>query len=134
MLRGHLLNLLEDDREVVTRGHLERWELLVRHEFLFPHELADGQGVPVIHIRRARGGEGAAVPVHSLRTISPSRFERIAPDVVDLSPGVRLRSCDRLDAGRAHHGVVELPVLVAEGRWDVTLVVEEVVAIAPRLA
>src|SRR6478735_8531440 len=134
MLRRHLLNLLEDNREVVTRCLLERWELSVRLEFLHPHELADGQEVPVIQIRRARGGEDTAVPRHALRTVPPGLFERIARDVVDLSPGVRLRGFDRLGAGRAHHGVVELPVLVADGRWDAALVVEEVIAIALRFA
>ena len=89
MMRSHLFYPLEDIGEVVTRCLLERWELCVRLEFLHPHELADGQKVPVIHIRRARGREGAAVSLHRLRSISPGRFERITRNVVDLSPGER---------------------------------------------
>src|SRR5450631_1584475 len=134
MLRVHLLYLLEDIGEVVTRCLLERWELCVRLEFLHPHELADGQEVPIVQIRRARGSEDTAVPRHALRTVPPGLFERIARDVVNLSPGVRLRGLDRPDAGRAHHGVIELPVLIADGRWNAALVVEEVIAIALRLA
>ena len=37
------------------------------------------------------------------------------------------------DAGGAHHGVVELPVLVVHGRREPALVVEERIAIARRL-
>ena len=51
---AHLAHLLEDLLEVVARGELERREVDVGHEFLLPQELADGQEVPVIDVRRAR--------------------------------------------------------------------------------
>src|SRR5438876_903221 len=53
----HLFDLLDDLFEVVARRQLERWEVDVGHEFLLPQELADGQEVPVIDIRRNRAAE-----------------------------------------------------------------------------
>ena len=44
------LNLLQDAIQVVGLRRLQGWEGLVRHEFLFPQQLTDGQHVPVVHI------------------------------------------------------------------------------------
>ena len=55
-----LLNLLQDAIQVIGLRRLQSRELLVRHELLQPHQLADGQDVPVVEICGARGGQCAA--------------------------------------------------------------------------
>src|ERR1700687_1632699 len=50
-----LLHFLQDAVEVVGLRRLHRRKLLVRHEFLFPEQLTDGQDVPVVEIGE-RGG------------------------------------------------------------------------------
>src|SRR6476620_337128 len=59
VLGSHFPDLLQDLLEVVARRQLERRVVDVRHELLLPHQLTDGQEVPVIQIRGAWGGEGA---------------------------------------------------------------------------
>ena len=126
---AHLPHLLEDLFEVVARRQLERRVVDVGHEFLLPQELADGQEVPVIDIRRARRGERTRHRERALLLCPDVILERIAHDVLELSPVVGNGRIKRRDAGGAHHGVVELPVLVAHGRGEAALVVEEGVAI-----
>src|SRR6266550_720660 len=113
----------------LARRQLERREVDVGHEFLLPQELADGQEVPVIQVRRARGCQGSAGRQRALLFCPDVILERIAHDILKLSPVEGRRRIKCSEAGRAHHGVVELPVLVAHRRGIATLVVEEVLAI-----
>ena len=50
------LNCLQYAIQVVGLRRLQGWEGLVRHEFLFPQQLTDGQHVPVVHIGADRAG------------------------------------------------------------------------------
>src|SRR5271157_157962 len=54
-----LLDRLQDSVQVVGLRGLQRRERLIRHEFLFPELLADGQHVPVVDIRSGRGRQRA---------------------------------------------------------------------------
>src|SRR5437016_12796209 len=56
-----LFHLCQDLTEVVARRILHRRERHVGLELLQPQHLADGQDVPVVEIRRTRGGQCTAV-------------------------------------------------------------------------
>src|SRR5947207_8736037 len=126
---GHLPLLIEHLFEVIARRQLERWVINIGHEFLLPQELGDGQEVPVIDIRRNRAGQCTRRRKCALLFCPDVILERIAHDVLELSPMVGLRRIKCLGTLGAHHGVVEFPVLVAHRRWHAALVIEEVLAI-----
>src|SRR5882724_2317160 len=96
---AHLLHLIEHLLEVVARRQLKRREVDVGHEFLLPQELADGQEVPVIQVRRARGGQGSTSRQRALLFIPDIILERIAHDILELSPVVGRRRIKCSEAG-----------------------------------
>ena len=131
---AHFADFLEDLFEVVAGRVLERRVIDVGEEFFFPEELADGEEVPVVDVGGAWGGERAGDGEGALLLCADVVLEGIALDVLELGPVVCCRRSEGGGAGGAHHGVVELPVLVADGGGETSLVVEEGVAIAFRFA
>jgi len=57
---SRILHRLDYIVQVVARRCLQCWEFPIRLEFLQPQQLPDGQQVPVIDERGARGGQCTA--------------------------------------------------------------------------
>src|SRR5262249_16851181 len=129
-----LLDHLYDRAEIVACRVLHGRELLIGFELPQPQHLADWQDVPVVDIGVARGGQGTADAQQGLRVFADRDLEGITLDVGDLRPGIGGGSGQPAARAGPHHGVVELPVLVAHGRRLGSRIVEERVACGVGLA
>src|SRR5580692_11183188 len=93
-----------------------------------PQLLTDGQHVPVILEGRDRTAERTAEGHGGLLVDADGLFERIALDVLDQGKVEWNERHDPARRTRLRHGVVHLPVLVANRRWRRAREIEEEVA------
>src|SRR5271166_1195683 len=127
-LEGRRSDLLHNLNEVIAFRGLQRRELSEGLQLLQPQLLTYRQHVPVVDIRSTRGCKCTADGQHRLLRFSYGLLEGIAPDVLDLSPTVLLRTRKRGGSARAFHREVDLPVLVTHRRRRRSGVVQESVA------
>src|SRR5882724_5775678 len=97
------LHCLKNAVEIVGLRRLHWRELLVRHEFLRPQQLADRQHVPVIEISRTWRTERTRVAQQRLRVGANRLLEGITLDVGNLGPVEGGGPIQPADRGVGHH-------------------------------